>query len=38
LFDTNPIPKTVEDYLGFIDRELDFVERRNRRIGRFISQ
>ena len=38
LFDTNPIPKTIEDYLGFINRELDLVERRNRRIERFISQ
>jgi hypothetical protein len=38
LFNANPIPKTVEDDLGFIDRELDFVKRRNRMIGRFISQ
>lgn len=37
LFNNKPIPKTIEDYFGFIDRELDFVERRNRRIAIKIS-
>lgn len=35
LFEVNPIPKTVEDYLSFIGKELDFVSKRNRRIEEF---
>ena len=35
LFETNPIPKTINDYLAFIDTELDFVDRRNKRIAEF---
>ena len=31
-FRENPLPKTVDDYIRFIERELDFVEKRNRRI------
>lgn len=37
LFESNPIPKTVEDYLQFIQTELDFVENRNRRIEQYIK-
>ena len=32
LFESNPIPKDVDSYLSFIQKELDFVERRNIRI------
>ena len=31
-FSDNPIPQTVEGYLGFLEREVEFVGRRNRRI------
>ena len=37
LFIKNPTPKTVEDYREFIDKEIDFVERRNRRIKEYIA-
>ena len=37
LFIKNPIPKTVEDYREFINKEIDFVERRNRRIKDYIA-
>lgn len=30
----NPLPKTVDDYLQFIDNELVFVEARNARIAK----
>lgn len=32
LFETYPMPKDVETYLAWIDSQLDFVEKRNRRI------
>ena len=38
LFDTNPIPKTTEDYFDFINKELTFVEQRNKRIKDFCKQ
>lgn len=38
LFITNSIPKTIDDYLRFLDFELDFVANRNRRINNFIQQ
>ena len=31
-FSDNPIPQTVEGYLEFLEREMEFVGRRNRRI------
>ncbi|MGN1096255.1 MAG: DUF6994 family protein [Christensenellales bacterium] len=31
-FETNPFPKTVEEYMLWIDRQLDFVKKRNDRI------
>ena len=31
-FSDNPIPQTVEGYLEFLEREVEFVRRRNRRI------
>ena len=31
-FSDNPIPQTVEGYLEFLEREVEFVGRRNRRI------
>lgn len=36
--DTNPIPKTVEDYFDFINKELTFVNQRNKRIEEFCRQ
>ena len=32
----NPFPKTVDEYLNFIEKELDFVQKRNNRIKRSI--
>ena len=37
LFIKNPIPKTKEQYFDFINREIDFVERRNKRIEKYIA-
>ena len=37
LFIKNPTPKTVEEYREFINKEIDFVERRNRRIKEYIA-
>ena len=37
LFIKNPIPKTVEEYREFINKEIDFVERRNKRIKDYIA-
>ena len=31
-FSDNPIPQMVERHLGFLEREVEFVGRRNRRI------
>lgn len=31
-FSDNPVPETIDDYLKFLQNELDFVEARNRRI------
>ncbi|MGN1207171.1 MAG: DUF6994 family protein, partial [Eubacteriales bacterium] len=31
-FEDNPLPQTVEDYRAWIDRELAFVAKRNKRI------
>ena len=31
-FVRNPLPKTIEEYLLWMDRQLEFVEKRNRRI------
>ncbi len=32
LFESNPFPKNVDEYLGWIDSQLDFVKRRAERI------
>ena len=32
LFESDPLPRDVSEYMGWIDSNLDFVERRNRRI------
>ena len=37
LFIKNPIPQTVDQYKDFIDREIDFVEKRNKRINDYIN-
>ena len=37
LFIKNPIPQTVNQYFDFINKEIDFVERRNQRIVDYIS-
>lgn len=37
LFIRNPIPKTKEQYFDFINKEIDFVEKRNKRIEEYIA-
>lgn len=37
LFIKNPIPQTVEQYKEFVNREIDFVEKRNKRINDYIT-
>ena len=37
LFISRPIPNTVESYIYFIEKEIDFVERRNKRIRDYIN-
>ena len=37
LFINNPIPQTIEQYLDFIKKEIDFVEKRNKRIRDYID-
>ena len=37
LFISRPIPNTVESYIDFIEKEIDFVERRNKRIRDYIN-
>lgn len=34
-FKENPLPKTVNEYLKWIERQLDFVDKRNRRISEY---
>lgn len=36
-FEDDSLPHTVDDYLSWIRSNLDFVEKRNHRIGRFLS-
>ena len=36
-FSDNPIPQTVEGYLEFLEGEVEFVGRRNRRIETYFS-
>ena len=36
-FSDNPIPQMVERYLEFLEREVEFVERRGGRIGWCLS-
>ena len=38
LFKTDPVPETVEEYLSWIDRELDFVRKRGERISQFCKE
>lgn len=35
-FESNPIPKTVDDYLAFLQKELAFLEKRNARISEYV--
>ncbi len=37
LFVKDPIPNTIDDYLAFIDNELEFVRLRNCRIKDYIG-
>ncbi|MBE6528826.1 MAG: hypothetical protein E7Z64_06705 [Thermoplasmata archaeon] len=37
LWEANPLPKNVDEYLHWIDCSLDFVEKRNRRIAESLS-
>ena len=37
LFIKNPIPKTVDEYFDFLNKEIDCVERRNKRIQEYIN-
>ena len=37
LFIKNPIPKTKEEYFDFINKEINFVERRNKRIEKYVT-
>lgn len=37
LFIKNPIPQTVEQYKEFVNSEIDFVEKRNKRINDYIT-
>ncbi len=37
LFEYMPIPKTTKDYFDFINKEIDFVERRNARIKEYCN-
>ena len=36
-FTINPLPQTVEDYMSFVNSELDFVSKRNQRISDFCN-
>jgi hypothetical protein len=36
-FEGSPFPKDVDEYLGWIDRNLDFVSRRNKRIEELVA-
>ncbi|MCQ2246647.1 MAG: hypothetical protein MJZ69_07670 [Bacteroidaceae bacterium] len=38
LFVSNPIPKDYESYLAFILKEMEFVDKRNKRIERYLRQ
>lgn len=35
-FNEDPLPKTVEEYLSFIDKEMHFLECRNKRINEYV--
>ena len=37
LFEKDPFPKDKDEYMQWIQRNLEFVERRNRRIEAFLS-
>ena len=37
LFVKNPIPKTVDEYFDFLNKEIEFVKRRNQRIQEYIN-
>jgi hypothetical protein len=37
LFIKNPIPNTKEQYFDFINKEIDFVKKRNKRIEKYIA-
>lgn len=38
LFETYPFPHDADEYISWIRRNLEFVERRNERIGKFLSR
>lgn len=38
LFETNPIAKDVKSYIQWIERELEFVQKRNRRIAEYAQR
>jgi hypothetical protein len=38
LFETDPFPHDADEYVSWIRRNLEFVERRNGRIGKFLSR
>lgn len=38
LFESYPLPKTKHDYLDYINKELDFVAKRNNRIQNYLKQ
>lgn len=37
LFESNPMPKTTAEYIDFIQKELEFLEKRNARIQKYVS-
>lgn len=36
-FDYNPLPKSPIEYVRFVEKELEFVKKRNERIKQYIS-
>ena len=37
-FEYNPLPKTVDEYFSWIEKELNFVEKRNQRIKQVVKE
>lgn len=38
LFIPGPTPKNIDDYLMFVEKEIDFVNRSNSRINQYVQQ